>query len=80
MNSSKKITILNYSVEFIPTEYHAGGTLLYINNKSSYELGQGPCIYISSELGITNQKKSSLVVYISPQISAFSAVANKMPR
>ena len=79
MNSSKKITILNYSVEFIPTEYRAGGTLLYINNKSSYELGQGPCIYISSELEI-NQKESLLVVYISPQISAFSAVANKMPR
>ena len=29
-NLSKNINIHNYSVEFIPTDSHAGGTLLYI--------------------------------------------------
>ena len=40
----------NYSVEFTPTESHAGGTLLYINNKLSYKLRQDLCILKSSEL------------------------------
>ena len=39
-NLSKNINIYNYSVEFTPTESHAGGTLLHINNKLSYKLRQ----------------------------------------
>ena len=31
----KTITIFNYSVEFTPNDIHAGGILLYINNKLS---------------------------------------------
>ena len=52
-NLSKNINIYNYSVEFTPTESHAGGTLLYINNKLSYKLRQDLCIYKSSELEST---------------------------
>ena len=37
-NLSKNISIYNYSVEFTSTESHAGGTLLYINNKLSHKL------------------------------------------
>ena len=73
-NLSKNINIYNYSVEFTPTESHAGGTLLYINNKLSYKLRQDLCVYKSSELESTfieiiNPKKqiSSLVVYIDIQ-------------
>ena len=58
-----------------PTESHADGTLLYINNKLSYKLRQDLCIYKSSELESTfieiiNPKKkqiSLLVVYIDIQ-------------
>ena len=50
---SKNINIYNYSIEFTPTESHAGGTLLYINNKLSYKLRQDLCIYKSSELEST---------------------------
>ena len=73
-NLSKNININNYSVEFTPTESHAGGTLLYINNKLSYKLRQDLCIYKSSELESTfieiinpKKKKISLVVYIDIQ-------------
>ena len=74
-NLSENINIYNYSVEFTPTESHAGGTLLYINNKLSYKLRQDLCIYKSSELESTfieiiNPKKKqilSLVVYIDIQ-------------
>ena len=37
-NLSKNINIYNYSIELTQTESHAGGTLLYINNKISYKL------------------------------------------
>ena len=71
-NLSKNINIYNCSVEFTPTESHAGGTLLYINNELSYKLRQDLCIYKSSDLESTfieiiNQKNIyilSLVVYI----------------
>ena len=68
-NLSKNINIYNYSVEFTPTESHAGGTLLYINNKLSYKLRQDLCIYKSSELESTfieiiNQKKYHYWLYI----------------
>ena len=43
-NLSKNINIYNSSVEFTPTESHADGTLLYINNKLSYKLRQDLCI------------------------------------
>ena len=73
-NLSKSINIYNYSVEFTPTESHASGTLLYINNKLYYKLRQDLCIYKSSELEsifieIINPKKQmlSLVVYIDIQ-------------
>ena len=49
-NLSKNINIYNYSVEFTPTESHAGGTILYINNRLSYKLSQDLCIYKSSGL------------------------------
>ena len=49
-NLSKNIYIYNYSVEFTPTESHAGGTILYINNRLSYKLSQDLCIYKSSGL------------------------------
>ena len=66
-NLSKNINIYNYSVEFTPTESHAGGTLLYINNKLSYKLRQDLCIYKSSELESTfieiiNPKKTNIII------------------
>ena len=64
---SKNINIYNYSVVFTPTESHAGGTLLYINNKLSYKLRQDLCIYKSSELESTsieiiNPKKTNIII------------------
>ena len=64
---SKNIKIYNYSVEFTPTESHAGRTLLYINNKLSYKLGQDLCIYISTELEwtfieIINPKNPNVII------------------
>ena len=64
---SKNINIYNYSVEFTPTESHAGGTLLYINNKLSYKLRQDLCISKSSELESTfieiiNSKKTNIII------------------
>ena len=66
-NLSKNINIYNYSVEFTPTESHAGGTLLYINNKLSYKLRQDLCIYKSSELESTfietiNPEKTDIMI------------------
>ena len=66
-NVSKNINIYNYSVEFTPTESHAGGTLLYINNKLSYKLRQDLSIYKSSELESTfieiiNPKKTNIII------------------
>ena len=66
-NLSKNINIYNYSVEFTPTESHAGGTLLYINNKLSYKLRQDLCIYKSSELESTfietiNPEKTDIII------------------
>ena len=67
------IYIFNYSVKFSPTESHAGGTLLFINNKLPYRPRQDLFIYKSSGLEptfieIKNPKKiSSLVVYIDIQ-------------
>ena len=52
-NLVKNINIYNYSVEFNPIESHAGGTFIYINNKLSYKIGQGLCVYKSSELEST---------------------------
>ena len=46
-NLSKNININKYSVEFTPTESHAGGNLLYNNNNSSYKIRQDLCIYKS---------------------------------
>ena len=43
-NLSKNINIYNYSVEFTPTEFQAGGTLLYVNKKLSHKLRQDLCI------------------------------------
>ena len=65
-NLSKNINIYNYSIEFTPTESHAGGTLLYIN-KLSYKLIQDLCIYKSSELESTfieiiDQKKTNIII------------------
>ena len=62
-NLSKNTNIYNNSVEFTPTESHAGGALLYINNELSYTLRQDLCIYKSSELEtifieIINPKKN----------------------
>ena len=48
-NLSQKINIYNYSAEFTPTESHAGGTLIFFNNKLSYKFRQDLCIYKSSE-------------------------------
>ena len=75
-NLSKNIKIYNNSVEFTPTESHAGGALLYINNELSYTLRKDLCIYKSSELEtifieIINPKKTqilSLVLYIDIQL------------
>ena len=41
-NLSENINI-NYPTEFTSTESHAGGTLLYINNKLSYKHRQVLC-------------------------------------
>ena len=66
-NLSKNINIYNYTVEFTPTESHAGGTLIYINNKLSYKLGQDLCIYKSSELEsifieMMNPKQTNIII------------------
>ena len=50
---SKNINICNYSVQFTPTESHAGGTLLCINNKLSCKLRRDLFIYKSIELEST---------------------------
>ena len=66
-NLSKNINIYNYSVEFTPTESHAGRILLYINNKLSYKPRQDLCVYKSSELESTfieiiNPKKTNIMI------------------
>ena len=66
-NLSKNTNIYNNSVEFTPTESHAGGALLYINNELSYTLRQDLCIYKSSELEtifieIINPKKTNIII------------------
>ena len=60
------IYIYNYSVKFSPTESHAGGTLLCINNELPHRPRQDLFIYKSSGLEptfieIINQKKNIII-------------------
>ena len=57
----------NKAFDVTATESHAGGTLLYINNKLSYKVRQDLCIYKSSELESTfieiiNPKKTNITI------------------
>ena len=36
MDITTNINLPNYSIEYIPTESHAGGTLLHISNNITY--------------------------------------------
>ena len=57
----------NKAFDVTATESHAGGTLVYINNKLSYKVRQDLCIYKSSELESTfieiiNPKKTNITI------------------
>ena len=61
------INLKGYSHESCPTEYTAGGTLLYISNNLSYKPRNNLCIYKSTELESTfieilSPKKTNVIV------------------
>ena len=74
MDSRTNIKLPNYSVQYTPTESHAGGTLLYISNTITYKSRKDLNIYEAYELGSTfieiiNPRKSNIifgVVYRDP--------------
>ena len=47
------INLPNYSIEYTPTESHAGGTLLYISNNIAYKPRKDLNIYKTHELEST---------------------------
>ena len=47
------INLPNYSIEYTPTESHAGGTLLYISNNMAYKPREDLNIYKTHELEST---------------------------
>ena len=64
---TNNIELPNYSIEYTPTESHAGGTLLYINNNLAYKPRNDLNIYKSCELESTfieiiNPKRTNIIV------------------
>ena len=76
MDITNNINLPNYSIEYTPTESHAGGTLLYISNDIAYRPKEELNVYKTHELEstfieIVNPKKSNIipgVVYRHPTI------------
>ena len=67
MDITTNINLPNYSIEYTPTESHAGGTLLYISNSIAYKPRKGLNIYKTHELESTfieifNPKKSNIIL------------------
>ena len=67
MDITTNINLPNYSIEYTPTESHAGGTLLYISNNIAYKPRKDLNIYKTHELESTfieiiNQKKSNIII------------------
>ena len=67
VSTANNLNINNYSIEFIPTESSAGGTLLNIANHLSYTPRQDLNIYKKNELESTfteimNPKKSNIII------------------
>ena len=67
MDITTNINLPNYSIEYTPTESHAGGTLLYISNNIAYKPRKDLNIYKTHELEPTfiknqiNPKKSNTI-------------------
>ena len=64
---TNNVTMNNFSFEFIPTEFSAGCTLLYVANHFSYKPRLDLNIYKSNELESTfievlNPKKSNIII------------------
>ena len=53
MDIKTNINLPNYSIEYTPTESHAGGTLLYISNNIAYKPRKDLNIYKTHELEST---------------------------
>ena len=53
MDITTNINLPNYSIEYTPTESHAGGTLLYISNNIAYKPRKDLNIYKTHELEST---------------------------
>ena len=76
MDITTNINLPNYSIEYTPTDSHAGGTLLYISNNIAYKPRKDLNIYKTYELESTfieifNPKKSNIilgVVYRHPRM------------
>ena len=67
MDIKTNINLPNYSIEYTPTESHAGGTLLYISNNIAYKPRKDLNIYKTHELESTfieiiNPKKSNIIL------------------
>ena len=67
MDITTNINLPNYSIEYTPTESHAGGTLLYISNNMAYKPRKDLNNYKTHELESTfietiNPKKSNIIL------------------
>ena len=60
-NFTNNINLVDYCLEHTPTESHAGGTLLYINNKLSYKPRNDLNLYKSYKL------ESTIIELINPK-------------
>ena len=63
INKIPKSNLNNYTFEFIPTEFSAGGTLIYVTNHLGYKPRTDPQIYKKRDL------KSTFIEIINPKIS-----------
>ena len=66
MDITTNINLPNYTIEYTPTESHAGGILLYISNNIAYKPRNDLNIYKTHELESTfteiiNPKKSNII-------------------
>ena len=53
MDITTNINLPNYSIEYKPTESHAGGTLLYVSNNIAYKPRKDLNIYKMHQLEST---------------------------
>ena len=63
INKIPKSNLNNYTFEFIPTEFSAGGTLIYFANHLGYKPRTDPQIYKERDL------ESTFIEIINPKIS-----------